>query len=84
MQGETVVPVNQIVLVTDDDVVSSVIRDVIPNEITNKGVIKFKDRTVFIFDGFILEFWKLDLTLTIVVADGIYSQLISQIPSELL
>lgn len=84
LQGATVVPVNQIVLVTDDDLLASIIRDVIPNKIANKGVIKFKDRTVFFFDGFILEFWKLDISLTIVVAEGIYSQLISEIPSDLL
>lgn len=84
LQGATVVPVNQIVFVTDDTLLSTVIRDVIPNQVANKGVIKFKDRTVFFFDGFILEFWKLNTTITVAVADGIYSQLISEIPLELL
>lgn len=84
LQGASVVPVNQIVLVTNDDFLMSVIRDVIPNEIANKGVLKFKDRTVIYFDGFIVEFWKVERTLTIVIAGGIYSQLISEIPSELL
>lgn len=73
----------QIVFAVSDSAIYKIITNELPKLITYKGVVKFKERTIFYFDDFIIEFWLLE-TLNIIDVDTIKVQLLEEIPTILL
>lgn len=73
----------QIVFAVSDSAIYKIITNELPKLITYKGVVKFKERTIFYFDDFIIEFWLME-TLNIIDVDTIKVQLIEEIPPILL
>ncbi len=75
---------NQIVFIVNDVPLYGFVQSGLPKIMPNKGVLTFKERTIFYMDGFVLEVWYQVAALNIVLRSGVYLQNIDDINEILL
>jgi len=75
---------NNVIMLTNDADIYNFVQNILPSKMPNKGVVKFKERTIFYFDGLVLEFWYQTESITTVLRSGIYVQEYSEINPILL
>lgn len=84
LQGEKVNTPEQVVLMTNDSDLYSIVISDLEGVLDLKGVLKFQNRCLFYFPDFFLEIWKSEDSLDVIRIDTIYCQTFATIPEILL
>lgn len=84
LQGADPLPCAQVVFLVNDPELYSFVQGTLPKKLANKGVLKFKERTVFYLEGCVLEIWYQAGAIDIQVYAGVYVQNIDDINEILL
>lgn len=83
LQGETNIPLNNIVFETYQTEIYKYLQVVLPSTFKS-SVIAFKERILFYYAGLYFEFWWSEDPLNEIEISGIYVQTLSNIPSPTL
>ena len=83
LQGGTVADVNSIAFVTDKQQIFEIISKV-ADDLPNIAVLKFKQKITIENSNFFIEIHKIATTLTNTTVDGVFVQLLAEIPENLL
>jgi len=79
LQGQAVQACKNVILLVNDASAYSFIQNGLPKKLTHKGVVKFKERTIYYLEGLILEIWYVVYPMDKLLAGGVYVQHITKI-----
>jgi hypothetical protein len=83
LQGGAVANVNSIAFVTNKQLLFEIISKVV-DDIPNTGILKFKNKITIENSNFFIEIHKIATTLSNTTVDGVFVQLLAEIPENLL
>lgn len=72
LQDGTTGACDQVVFITNNAALYSYVQKGLEKKLSNKGIIYFKERTIFFMPGFAMEIWFTINPLSILQAQGIY------------
>jgi hypothetical protein len=85
LQGNRTGECSNIIFEVDDPDIYAFIQFILPEKLANKGVIQYKERTLYYFDGLYLEIWWSATAMGLnVTADGVIVRRFAEINPILL
>ena len=85
LQGAASQECNNVIFLVNDAGLYDFIQSSLPKKLPNKGVLKFRERTIFYLEGMIMEIWfEPGTAIGKVMASGVYVQSTNQINPILL